>query len=185
MTKKRATTKHHSEKVHETKERIDPLLIENFISLQRVLTNLSLKLDNLATQTSKLLELFEISAKALAEKDFDLEQGNKDLIEKLDNLVDQNKTLARGMTLLHERLPAQEVFVPQQQMQPQLPPMPQVPQYMNQRMPPQQQMAPPKMREMSMPPKKPMLTKTREFDDNFTQETPSEKTDFDEGMSFP
>ncbi len=84
---------------------VDKMLIQNFISLQRVLTNLSLKLDNLANQTSKLLELFEISAKNLAKKDFAVDRDNrssKEIMAKLDYLLSQNKILARGLTLLHE-----------------------------------------------------------------------------------
>lgn len=84
---------------------IEKVLIENFISLQKVMTNLALKFDNLATQISKLLELFEISAKTLAEKDITLDRGRDErkVIEKLDTLFDQNKIIARGLTLLHER----------------------------------------------------------------------------------
>ncbi len=84
--------------------KIEKVLVENFVSLQKVMTNLSIKFDNLANQISKLLELFEISAKALAEKDFN-QRGTKDdkkVIERLDNLADQNKVIARGLTLLHE-----------------------------------------------------------------------------------
>ncbi len=47
---------------------IDKALMENFVSIQRVMVNLSVKIDNLTGQISKLLDLFEISAKALAEK---------------------------------------------------------------------------------------------------------------------
>lgn len=105
------------------------MLLENFVSLQRVLTNLSLKLEGVATQMSKLLDLFEISAKALAEKDFDVEKDNKDILAKLDMLQDQNKTLARGISLLHER-PRENVMSlppPQPSMQIQQPMMQQMP----------------------------------------------------------
>ena len=40
----------------------------NFISLQKVLTNLSGRFDELSDNMSKLLQLFEISAKTFAEK---------------------------------------------------------------------------------------------------------------------
>ena len=49
-------------------DRLNDILIENFVSMQRALTNLTLKFDNLADQISKLLQLFEISAKSFAEK---------------------------------------------------------------------------------------------------------------------
>src|SRR3989304_6580941 len=83
---------------------VEKALIENFISTQRVLVNLSIKVDNLANQISKLLELFEISAKALAEKNFRMsnDMGNERIVQKIDTLLDQNKIIARGLTLMHE-----------------------------------------------------------------------------------
>lgn len=83
----------------------EKILIENFVALQRVMTHLSEKFDNLASQISKMLNLFEISAKALAEKELDSEKDNTDLkkaIEKLDNLLEQNKIIAKGLIFLHE-----------------------------------------------------------------------------------
>ena len=84
---------------------VEKILIENFVSRQKVMTNLSLRFDNLASQISKLLELFEISAKNLAHKDFSLEKedkNNKEVIVKLDSLLGQNKIIAKGLTLMHE-----------------------------------------------------------------------------------
>ena len=92
------------------------ILVENFVALQEVMTNLSLEFDNLTDQISKLLNLFEISAKAIAEKEFTLDKGDKSskkIIEKLDNLLEQNKIIARGLTLIHEKNEPQEM-----QMQP-------------------------------------------------------------------
>jgi len=107
--------------------KMEKVLIENFVSLQKIMTNLSIKFDNLTKQISKLLELFEVSAKTLAEKDFDLGKGGKDkkIIEKMDNLLEQNKIIARGLTLMHERVPEKSgyspVQSPQQMQQPQAP----------------------------------------------------------------
>ena len=84
---------------------VEKMLIDNFVSLQKVITNLYLRFDNLASQISKLLELFEISAKSLAHNDFDLEKENKnskEVITKLDSLLGQNKIIAKGLTLMHE-----------------------------------------------------------------------------------
>lgn len=86
---------------------VDKALIDNFIALQKVMTNLSVKFDGLTHQISKLLDLFEISAKALAEKDFELEKSNREnakLLEKIENVLEQNKTIARGLTLMHDRI---------------------------------------------------------------------------------
>lgn len=93
---------------------IEKILIENFVSLQKVMTNLSLNFDNLTKQISKLLELFEISAKTLAEKEFEIEKigSNKKVIDKMDNLLEQNKIIARGLTLIHEKIPEQQSNYP-------------------------------------------------------------------------
>jgi len=103
--------------------KVEKVLIENFVSLQKVMTNMAVKFDNLSNQISKLLELFEISAKTLAEKDYetkDREEAKK-VAEKLDSLLDQNKVIAKGIALLHERSsePQENVIsveIPRQQM---------------------------------------------------------------------
>ena len=132
-TKKKRSSSVKKHRVHKAKKtthqksiirtpsevKIERVLIENFVSIQKVMTNLSAKFDNLANQISKLLDLFEISAKALAEKDFNLEKENKDdkkIIEKMDNLFEQNKIIARGLTLLHEPPARQEPTYPRTQM---------------------------------------------------------------------
>ena len=102
---------------------VEKILVDNFVSLQKVMTNLSLSFDKLTHQISSLLELFEISAKALVEKE--AKQGGKDnkkLIEKIDVLMDQNKTIARGLTLMHEKTSEQtQIQKPMPQRTPQLP----------------------------------------------------------------
>lgn len=96
-----------------TEVKVERILVENFVSLQKVLVNLSVKMENLTTKISKLLEIFELSAKALAEKDFDFERGGKEdphskkILENIDKLLDQNKLLAKGLTLVHDRFPDQ------------------------------------------------------------------------------
>jgi hypothetical protein len=90
-----------------TNPEIENVLVSNFVSLQKVMVNLSVKFEELSTQISKLLQLFEISAKALAEKDFDVEKNNRDntkILEKLENVLEQNKTIARGLTLMHDKI---------------------------------------------------------------------------------
>ncbi len=56
---------------------IEKTLIENFVNLQKVLTNLAVKFEGLSDQISKLLQLFEISAKSFVEKQSS-ETGEKD-----------------------------------------------------------------------------------------------------------
>ena len=91
------------------------------------MTHLAMKFDSLTIQISKLLELFEISAKTLAKKDVTInkEQGETKMVEKLDTLLDQNKIIARGLTLLHSG--PEPIAPPQlirQPMPAQRPPMP-------------------------------------------------------------
>jgi len=132
--KKRVIRKvHSSSPAPKTELGIERSLVQNFIALQKVMVNLSVKFDSLTTQISKLLDLFEISAKALAEKDYTKEKEvreDKQILAKMDNLSDQNKVLARGLTLLHEP-PIQQRRPMVQPMQRQIPaprpPMPQIP----------------------------------------------------------
>ena len=120
--RKPARKKTIKKKIIKSEIKVEKILIENFVGLQKVMVNLSLKFDELTNKISKLLELFEISAKALAEKDLTLEETKKDeerIIKKIDNLGEQNRIIARGLTLMHERLseePGEQGFMhsPQQ-----------------------------------------------------------------------
>jgi len=108
-----ATTKKKSM----TKAELEQTLINNFTNLQKVLTNLSLKFEDLSNNMSKLLQLFEISAKSFAEKytsketekhvkkqDEERKEADKEYLKKLDSLLDQNKTIAKGIMLMEERI---------------------------------------------------------------------------------
>ena len=95
--------------------KVERVLIENFIALQQVMTNLSIKFDHLSDQISKLLQLFEISAKALAEKDFNIEKGSvnsEKIAKQMDTLLEQNKIIARGMTLINDKILERNVASP-------------------------------------------------------------------------
>ncbi len=111
ITKKASTHPKSTKGIHKSKTQtrsdFEQTLLDNFINLQKVLTNLSIKFDSLSDQISKLLELFEISAKSFAEKsetDLDMSKTDEKSIEKLDSLLDQNKTIARGIMLMEERI---------------------------------------------------------------------------------
>jgi hypothetical protein len=125
MANKRGTTK-KKEKIIPIeitqKNNMEKILVENFVSLQRVMTNLALKFDNLSGQLSKLLELFEISAKTLAEKGYSSEQKmeiDPKITEKLNSLLDQNRVIAKGVAMLYEKsMPEEQEYPPApQQMQ--------------------------------------------------------------------
>lgn len=114
------------ENVNNSNPKVEQVLIENFVSLQKVMTNLAVKFDSLSGQISKLLELFEISAKTLAEKDYAIKtEPDKKVGEKVDALLEQNKVIARGIALLHENN-SPDYSEPVQQMQ-KIPPKPMQP----------------------------------------------------------
>lgn len=52
------------------KIQMQPILTQNFVALQKVMLTLSEKIDKLTNQTARLLDLFEISAKALAKEEY-------------------------------------------------------------------------------------------------------------------
>src|SRR3989344_4954553 len=85
--------------------KIDKAIVENFVSLQKVMTNLSVKFNDLSDNISKLLDVFEISAKSLAEKDFKdfVKVNDEEILEKLDRLLEQNKVIAKGLFMIHEK----------------------------------------------------------------------------------
>jgi hypothetical protein len=92
-----------------TKVELEEALLNNFINLQKVLTNLSIKFEDLSDNVSKLLQLFEISAKSFTERysETDRKQETKEdkhLLNKLDSLLDQNKTIAKGIMLMEGRI---------------------------------------------------------------------------------
>jgi len=105
MAKKSGKKKSSEKKLN--KAELEKMLIENFVNLQKVLTNLSVKFDMLSDQISKLLQLFEISAKSFVETqspNIGVKEKDKEFLNKLDTLLDQNKTIARGLTLMEEKL---------------------------------------------------------------------------------
>jgi hypothetical protein len=128
MAKKRSVVK-KKEKVDspvktepkEKKDSMEKILIENFVSLQKVMTNVALNFDNLSGQISKLLGLFEISAKALAEKEYSAgEKADPKLMEKLNTLIDNNKVIAKGIAMLYEKtIPEEPEETPVQRAPPQ------------------------------------------------------------------
>jgi hypothetical protein len=103
--------KESAKKKRMNKAEIEQALVDNFISLQKVLTHLSIRFDEQANKMDKLLELFEISAKSFSEKYSDgysetnsVNSGDTEFLKKLDSLLDQNKTIAKGIMMMEERI---------------------------------------------------------------------------------
>tara|TARA_Y100000310_G_scaffold322883_1_gene382505 strand:+ start:187 stop:564 length:378 start_codon:yes stop_codon:yes gene_type:complete len=86
-------------------EKLEDKILQNLVSLQKVHTNLADKFENLAEQISNLLALFEMSARTLAKQPhMQSTEKDKEFLDKIDKLLDQNKTLARGLTLMEGKM---------------------------------------------------------------------------------
>ena len=106
----------------------DKMLVQNFIALQSVMVNLSKKFDELGAQIANLLDVFEISAKALAEKGVEIptDRNSEEILKRLESLSEQNKIIAKGVTLMHQsysqgppqQIPSPQMMPPQQPQNP-------------------------------------------------------------------
>jgi hypothetical protein len=101
VTRKPASKKKTTKKIVKPQKSYENLLIENFVSLQKVMTNLSMKFSELSQNMSKVLFVFEEAAKNLAISE---KVMNDQFGKKVDNLVDQNKTLNKNFGLMDERI---------------------------------------------------------------------------------
>lgn len=79
----------------------EELLIENFVGLQHAMTNLSFKFERLSDNIVKLLQVFEESAKNYMGGN---KSSDEELLKKINSLLDQNKTIAKGLVLMEEKV---------------------------------------------------------------------------------
>ncbi|RMD67997.1 hypothetical protein D6817_00005 [Candidatus Pacearchaeota archaeon] len=102
---KRKTTRRKSTAAKESHDELMKILIQNLVELQKINVDLSAKFDKLAKEISHLLALFEIAAKNFA-KSMPVSEYEKDkeFLEKIDKLLEQNRTIAKGLMLMEERL---------------------------------------------------------------------------------
>lgn len=97
---KKAVGKKPKEKRMTAKER-EELLVENFVGLQHAMTNMSIKFGMLSNNIGKLLQVFEEAAKNFASSG---KTNDKDMLNKIDSLLEQNKTIAKGLVLMEGKL---------------------------------------------------------------------------------
>jgi hypothetical protein len=93
--------KNTSAKKRMTAKEREELLIENFVGLQHAMTNMSIKFGALSDNIVKLLQVFEESAKNFMQGG---KEGDKELLNKIDSLLGQNKTIAKGLVLMEGKL---------------------------------------------------------------------------------
>ncbi len=86
-------------------ENLQAKILENLVQLQKVHTDLAEKFDSLSKQISSLLSLFEMTARSFSQNPANqVLEKDKEFLDKIDKLLDQNKTIARGLTLMEEKL---------------------------------------------------------------------------------
>ena len=84
---------------------IEDALVENLIKLQKVHTDLAERFDKLSKEISNLLALFELAAKNFSKHPATkTTETDKEFLDKIDKLLEQNKTIARGLTLMEEQM---------------------------------------------------------------------------------
>ncbi|MBI5803804.1 hypothetical protein HY450_01005 [Candidatus Pacearchaeota archaeon] len=107
MNKKRekSSIQKTNRKTKKLSSELEETLVKNLIELQKVHTDLAEKFNSLTKEISQLLALFEVTAKNFS-KNIPIGEYEKDkeFLEKIDKLLDQNKTLAKGLMLMEERL---------------------------------------------------------------------------------
>lgn len=87
-----------------TKGKLEEKLLTNLIELQKVHTDLAEKFNRLTNEISHLLGLFETAAKSFAKHPAAPAEKDKEFLEKIDMLLEQNKTIAKGLTLMEEKI---------------------------------------------------------------------------------
>jgi len=100
MAKKEEKSSSKPRKRMSARER-EEVLIENFVGLQKAMTNLSVRFGVLSENISKLLQIFEDAAKSFANTEGGMD---KNIMSKMNALLDQNKTIAKGLVLLEDKL---------------------------------------------------------------------------------
>ena len=106
---KHTQSEHHhaasANAISHTSHQLEERLIDNLVQLQRVHTDLADKFDKLSKQIADLVGLFELSARAFA-KQVNIPGAEKDreFLDKIDKLLEQNKTIAKGLTLVEEKM---------------------------------------------------------------------------------
>lgn len=96
----------HKEK-HEPhhRESIEEQTLHSLVELQKVHLHLAEKFDKLTVQIENLLALFELAARNFAKQpSMQNTEKDKEFLDKIDKLLDQNKLLAKGLSLMEEKM---------------------------------------------------------------------------------
>lgn len=104
--KTRSISKTRSKRVSKKKSgKLEDRILQNLVDLQKVHINLAERFDILSEQISNLLALFEASARSFArEPHTQMTRKDKEFLDKIDRLLEQNKTIAKGLTLMEQKM---------------------------------------------------------------------------------
>ncbi len=90
---------------HHSPANLEEKILQSIIELQKVHIHVAEKFDKLSEQISSLLALFEMAAHNFAKQPgMQSTEKDKEFLNKIDQLLDQNKVLAKGLTLMEEKL---------------------------------------------------------------------------------
>ncbi|MEM1535307.1 MAG: hypothetical protein QW199_01730 [Candidatus Pacearchaeota archaeon] len=78
------------------------LLLENLVLLQKTLADTLVAFKGLNARLDSFLSLVEKAAKTQKVEGMKEVKGNKELIEKIEAIIEQNKAIAEGMSLLEK-----------------------------------------------------------------------------------
>lgn len=81
----------------EAPDRTNKLLLDNFIGLQEALTNIGYETKELNKKLTAMLDLFET-----ASRNFQEHPENRNLSSKIDELIEQNRIIAKSLLLMHK-----------------------------------------------------------------------------------
>ncbi len=96
---------HKQEHPHVSRQSLEEQTIHSLVELQKVHINLAEKFDKLTTQIENLLALFEMAARNFAKQpNMQNTERDKEFLDKIDKLLDQNKLLAKGLSLMEEKM---------------------------------------------------------------------------------
>ena len=88
--------------------RLEMNLAQNIVELQKVHAHLAEKFDRLAGQMASLLSLFEGAAKTFTNNPaMKVNEKDREFLDKIDRLLEQNKIIAKGLTMMEERARSQ------------------------------------------------------------------------------
>lgn len=96
---------HHNTSHEHTGGSLEEKIVHNLIELQKVHADLADKFNKLSNQLTNLLALFEMTARSFAQQSTSNSlDKDKEFLDKIDKLLDQNKTIAKGLTMMEDKM---------------------------------------------------------------------------------